>query len=572
MTRIRRLYVYGICAVSLLFFATGIENLIRLLLQTLAGADATPWLWLSRGQFRQQVSFFVALTLIDGPVWIAHWTIANRTPADDERASQLRRFYLYLVMAGSLIFFIPGLIGLIRIPLWALLGAAASQSLLSALGAPVGLLAVTVPIWVYHRRLACSEAEVGGEDGGLATIRRLYYYLAAFGTVIFLLINEARLGTSVWEGLIRQFGSLTLGGENWARAALPSYGVAVLVFLAAWWWHVAQTELIASGSAGQARLERRSLLRRLYLYGLVLVCIVVVVINASTLLDDLLRALLGSPDPTGTGRGLLDAAGQPLVWAAVFGAFWLYQRRWLQRESSRAAEAAEVASLRRLYYYLVAAIGLTVAAYGAILLLSTLLSLLSLAPDQRSLDWFRDRISLGATLTLLGGAIWFGHWQHQQSLLSDSRVAGAERTALWRRLYLYAACFVTVVALLVDAASVLYQLLLLALGDRSTLSLIEAIRTPFSVIVVSGMILAYHWRLLRFDLLAEVVKDTSVRPFQAVVVLQAADREKLEPLLAQMAALASDQVEVSVLQGSQLDRQVKRQLSAWLGHADRREG
>ena len=571
MTRIRRLYVYGICAVSLLFFATGIENLIRLLLQTLAGAEATQWLWLSQGQFRQQISFFVALTLIDGPVWIGHWLIANRASADDERASQLRRFYLYAVMAGALIFFVPGLIGLIRIPLWALLGAFRTQSMLSALGAPVGLLAVTVPIWAYHRRLARSEAAAAGDEGGLATIRRLYYYLAAFGTVTFLLIDEARLGTSVWEGVPRQISSLTLGGENWARAALPSYAVAVLVFLVAWWWHFAQTELVAGGSDDQARLERRSLLRRLYMYGLVLVCIVVGVINASTVLDDLLRALLGSPDPTGSGRGLLDAVGQPLVWGLVYGAFWLYQRSWLQRESSRAAEAAEQASLRRLYYYLVAAVGLSVAAYGIILLSSTMLSLLSLTPDQPSLDWFRDRVSLGATLTLIGGALWFGHWHHQQSLVSDPLVAGAERAALWRRLYLYAACFVTVVAILVDAASVLYRLLLLALGDRSAPSLIETIRTPLSVILVGGVILAYHWRLLRFDQRGEVARESSSQPSHVVVVLQSADQATLDPLLAQFATLASDQVKVSILRGSQLDRQVKHQLSAWRDQSDRTE-
>src|SRR6059058_3943365 len=144
MSRIRQLYLYGICAVSLLFLATGVENLIRLLIQTLAGAEATPWLWLNRGSLRQQVSFFAALTIINLPVWIGHWLAANRPGVDPESASLVRRFYLLLVMAGALLFFVPAAINLLRLPLWAILSAPIGQPIGSAFGAPIGLALVTI--------------------------------------------------------------------------------------------------------------------------------------------------------------------------------------------------------------------------------------------------------------------------------------------------------------------------------------------------------------------------------------------------------------------------------------------
>ncbi|HLZ09651.1 MAG TPA: DUF5671 domain-containing protein, partial [Chloroflexota bacterium] len=321
MSRVRQLYVYGVCAVSLLFLATGIENLIRLLIQIAAGLDATPWLWLSRGALRQQLSFFVALTAINAPVWVGHWLAASRGLGVAERASPIRRLYLYLALAGALFFFVPGAIGLIRTPLWALLGAPIGQPLLSAIAAPIGLIAVTVPIWCYHRRLAITDAAYSGDADALATIRRLYLYAASFILANLLLVNLARLGTSFWEGMIRVIGRSTVGDWSWASASLPSLGAATIVLLGLWWWHWANAELIASRDDAVGVSERRSRLRLLTLCGLVLVFLIVAAVNASTLLNDLFRAALGSADPAGKGRGLVDALGQPIVWGLIYGAF-----------------------------------------------------------------------------------------------------------------------------------------------------------------------------------------------------------------------------------------------------------
>ena len=310
MSRVRQLYVYGVCAVSLLFLATGLENLIRLLIQVAAGLDATPWLWLSRGALRQQMSFFVALTAINAPVWIGHWLAANRQLGVAERGSPIRRLYLYLTLAGALLFFVPGAIGLLRTPIWALLGAPIGQPLVSAIAAPIGLILVTVPIWFYHRRLALTDAALAGDDGALATIRRLYFYLASFILVNFLLVNVARLGTSFWEGMIRVVSRATVGDWAWASASLPALGAATAVLLGLWWWHWASVETIAGGSDPIGLAERRSRLRRLTLYTLVLIFLIVATVNLSTTLNDLFRAALGSPDPASNGRQLIDALGQ----------------------------------------------------------------------------------------------------------------------------------------------------------------------------------------------------------------------------------------------------------------------
>ena len=551
MSRVRNLYVYGICAISLLFLATGVENLIRLLVQTASGSESTGWLWLNRGDLRQQISFFAALALIGGPVWLGHWVLASRGLSAAERGSGVRRFYLYLMLAGALIFFLPGAINLLRLPVWALLGAQIGQPYLSALGAPLGLLVVTVPIWLYHRRLALAEAASAGDDGSLGTVRRLYFYAAGFGLASFLLINESRLGTSVWEGLIRPAGTPVVEVGDWVRLALPAYAIAALVFLATWWWHWSQTERIAAEANPRGRAELASVLRRVYVYGLILIGLIVVLVNATTLLNDLFRAVLGSPNPTGTGRPLAIAVGQPLVWGLVYGAFWLNLRGWLQRDASRAPEASEQAALRRLYAYLVAAVGLVVLAIGLILLLSTVLSLPTLTPEQQPAEWLRGRISSALTLVVVGAPVWLISWQGQQRRLLDPTLAPAERASLWRRIYLYLALFVGVVAALVDAASVLYQLLLAAVGDHSTPSLLGAIATPLSVIVVASTFLVYHWRALRSDSSAAASTRAATGGNAAVtVVILRGQAEEVERAVGRLTAQANGQLKLEVLRGA----------------------
>ncbi len=582
MARIRQLYLYGVSAVSLLFLATGLENLIRLAIQTLGGREATAWLWLNQGNLRQQVSFFVALTIISGPVWVGHWLLANREHTRAGAASAIRRFYLYLVMAGALLFFIPGAISLIRLPLWALLGAAVREPYLSALGAPIGLALVTVPIWRYHWHVAQAEAAATGEAGALGTVRRLYFYPAAFGTMIFLLLGYARLATSVWEGVLHPDVLRSTSGWAWASLAFPAYGATIAVFLALWWWHWAQSEEIARAPGPVGLDERQSLLRRLALAGLVLVGSVVGVVNVATLLNDLLRALLGSPDPTGSSRPLLDALGQPLVWGLTFGAAWLYHRRLLQREADRDAESGGRGSLRRFDTYLIAAVGVVVLVLGLVFLLSTLLSWLTPTPPPLARDWYRDRLSAALTLVLIGAPVWLIHWleQQRQTARPDTSaraergaLAGAaERSSLWRRLYLYTILFATVVAIVIDAARLLYQLLLVALGDKALPELIEPIRTPLSVIVVGAVVLLSHWQVLRADQEATGTAASTTQPAVAAILLRAPTPERLEAWLGQLAELPREGCELTIVREPSLAQRIHERLRQPLATPGPREG
>src|SRR5262249_34153962 len=189
-----------------------------------------------------------------------------------------------------------------------------------------------------------------------------------------------------------------------------------------------------------------------------------------------------------------------------------------------------------------------------ILLITTLLSFPALAADQLAADWFRDRISDAATLVIVGAPIWLGHWQHQQHLVEQPRTGRAERAAFWRRVFLYLVIFATVVAIVVDAANILYQLFLVAFGENPPLGLVEVARTPASVIVVASVLLWYHFRVLRADGATARLTQSS-GPILAAIILRASTRTELDQLLGQVSGAFDDPAGVTILQEPRLEEQ-----------------
>src|SRR6202011_6364803 len=121
----------------------------------------------------------------------------------------------------------------------------------------------------------------------------------------------------------------------------------------------------------------------------------------------------------------------------------------------------------------------------------------------RAVGEWRDMTSLFVTLAVVGAPMWLTHWRPSPD--------AAERYTLSRRLYLYAALLVSVLAVLISGAIFVYRLLALVLGttDASGGAPVIDMGRAASVILVAAAIGLYHWRALR--------SDSAARP---VVILQ----------------------------------------------------
>lgn len=514
MTATRRVYLYLVSFAGLAMVAAGLANLLSVLVTLLLSADVA-------SSARDDVSRWGATALVGLPVWLLHWTWAQRGAARslDERSSTLRRLYVYAVLVGATLAMAAAAHAAVQ-------GALAGEGQHAAERVPTVLVGLV--LWVFHWRVADRDREVAGEAGGSATLRRWYTYGAAYLGFV-LLVDGCRL---VVEGLWLSF--FAGGGSPTALAG----GVAsALVGLILWLAH----SVLLPRSAGRQVVEqdRRSTLLAVYLFlGLVLV-VGRALAGASQLLYYALGRLLGIAQPGGVGGDLVQAAAGPAADILVFGIGWAYQRHAIEAQA-RLVEAPRQASVRRLYTYLVALLGLAAWAVGLGGLLWTAADALTNGDTTHVSGWWRDSAALFATLAIVGLPVWLLHWRpHVGDDLAEAR-------SLSRRLYLYVTLIAGVLALLGSAATTAYRLLSLVLGTALSGSIVTDLTRALAVVAVALLLVVYHWRALRVDAARGTVTPPlpNAAAVSATVRLRAVDAAGLRLALD---ALADCGVAVEVL-------------------------
>ena len=101
MTSIRRIYAYFMTFAGLTLLTVAVANLAQALLDAVLQAPQAA----NAGAIRDAVAQSAAAALVGLPLWLVHWTWIGRTTRRDadERASTLRRLFLYVVLAGSML-------------------------------------------------------------------------------------------------------------------------------------------------------------------------------------------------------------------------------------------------------------------------------------------------------------------------------------------------------------------------------------------------------------------------------------------------------------------------------------
>jgi hypothetical protein len=182
-----------------------------------------------------------------------------------------------------------------------------------------------------------------------------------------------------------------------------------------------------------------------------------------------------------------------------------------------AQEAERQAAIRRLYTNLVALVSLGAWAIGAGGLLWTLAEQAE-APiiGVPAGDW-KNPVSLWLTLLVVGAVVWLAHWRQAPW--------AADRQALPRRLYVWAALLASVLVILGAGVGMLAAVLRQAFSAHPALA--DSANLDFGhylgVIVVAAGVGFYHWRLLRADSAARSPSShTDVAPATVGPVVAAA--------------------------------------------------
>ena len=183
--------------------------------------------------------------------------------------------------------------------------------------------------------------------------RRVYLYLITFISLLIWLSGVSTLLRLLFEQAL-SVAPDTFAGPDYLREQFSSAAALTLVGVVVWaiHWLLAQRSVAAPPPAGDQ--ERRSVLRKLLIYGALLVTVAEVLFALSRLLQALL--LVGAAQGATDLRAVVSEAVPTIL---VYGLGWAYYARIRVTDAAVAPEQSGAATVRRWYVYLVSFVALS---------------------------------------------------------------------------------------------------------------------------------------------------------------------------------------------------------------------
>jgi uncharacterized protein DUF5671 len=498
MKTVRRLYFYAVAFISIEVVLWGLINLLRSTI-----VDGTV------GGQADTLAQALALILVGMPIFLFHWLWAQRAARRDpeEQTAALRAVFFYAVLLSTLIPLAQNILALIdRVFLdasqldlsRAILGHAQpwEDSLIAIL--MNGLVAA------YFWNVLRGEWLVLADKGNFADVRRLYRYIWLLYSLLMTIFGAQQVLHFLFYVPSDVLGDI-------GRETLVN-GIALLVVGAPVWYYT--WRLIQDSLAEEP--ERDSNLRLAVLYMLALSGVITVLTTAAIVVQVVVSQLLG------VDRALADfihEIGGPISVGVPLGAVWAYYGSWLNRHIELIGDEVRQAGMKRVYAYILAAIGLGGAFIGIATLLKFIIDFLTggvLTLD----DSLRSDLANAVSLIVAWLPLWLATWRPLQAqAFARSDTGDHARQSIIRRAYLYLALFAGVVGGMASAVALMYELLKVLLGGGTDSSFLATILNDLQLLALFAVLLIYHLSMLRRD--SEATTDALAKKqaeFKVVVI------------------------------------------------------
>jgi hypothetical protein len=490
---VRRLYFYVGTFAYMMVASVGVVLVARYVLDELFGPPV-----LLRGE--TQLALGVALAAIWTPIWAWHRLRVQRFAEEEptERRSILRKLYVYVTLGVTAALVAHASVELLR---W-VLGAKSFS------GYPVAALVIWGGLWVFHWMAESAEGQPTDET---RTVRRVYLYATStysltmlavgLALAIYLVLREA------YEGLFSVPMLLQEEEPLWGDLMKNSLSVA-LVGAGLWAWHWLYA----------ARRDAESALRQFYSYAFaILGGVITTLVATGVIAYGVLVWLIGVPEEASAAAHFRFLAGalSPLI---IGMGLWLYHWQLVQREH---AAAEQLPAARRIYAYVMAALGLGALGASIIVLVPTVIAMGVTSAREVLVDndWWRNRIALVITLALVGGPVWGYYWFSMERRVTAS--GPEERASLPRRVLVYGVLGVGTLAILGNISYLLFVFLNALLEGTLSLALLRDAKWSIGVVAAAALFVPYYWLILRADRLAlpEPVAQPSVERKSVTVLI-----------------------------------------------------
>jgi cytochrome b561 len=561
---LQRAYFYLVSLVAVFMVVLGVANLLRVGAELVfpaqfTGFDGLPFLYWDYSRpsdvDREQASLAIALVAIGAPVWLFHFRGADRAAHASvvERSSATRSFYIHAVV------FLTGLLVLgygqhaLGLVLQGLSFGSGPQQVpvgggrfvpgfgLStewpARAAGAGAMAVTASVvFAYHLRLSTADRRVVLFAGRAAQLRHLALYVLMLAGLAWGSYSAINALSQIWLYVADQLVTPAVGTTfapppDYLRFQLLGIVPGVVAGFALWLGTWIALQRGVRGATPDGEIERRSSIRKLTVYLIVLISALAVLASGTAALTAIGRRLLGDPIVE-RFTTLHREIGTPMVTVIVFGLVWIFYRRAIAVDAGLEPERERAATIRRVYTYLIAGIGMAMLAIGLASVVGVLGSqLMNIRHHPNS------ETATAISIVLLGAPAWALSWWQARRRLDDE-----ERRSAPRRGYVYLAVLAGVLGLLVFGSALLYRLLNASFaGSLFTIATWHDIWHFLVDATVSAAVFLFHYRVLRADRSAQLV--TELAPHALTVMVRASDAAAAR---ARLAAVLEGQADISI--------------------------
>ena len=460
---VRRLYFYTVAFVALMMAANGLVQVAQFVLEVSPSST--------------RLAIGASLVIVGAPLWALHWIMVQRhtTRLPVERRSVVRKFYLYVVLGVAVGLATASSVGVLQ---W-IFGSPRFS------GYHWAAVIVWSVVWAFHWRVEEAESQPTTETRG---IRRLYLYLVSLATLVMVAVGFGRVIHIILLEGYQSVVSLPvlLPAEHglWRPSTRAGLSLA-LAGVAVWGSHWLY---LARGDFGSS-------LRLVYLYIFaILGGALTVLVSLGFIINGALAWSIGVPmkESTATHFSFLPGA---LASLSVGVALWTYH--WTVVRTEAEASPNESEGVRRTYAYIMAALGLGALVVAIGTLVNTAVAILAESAPAllAGQDLWREPVALGITLVILGAPLWGYYWTSIQRRVG----AAGERTALSRRIFIFAALGAGALAVLGSVSFLIFVFLRGLLEGDLSLGAVREAKTSFAVIGAAVVFLPYYWLVYRQD-------------------------------------------------------------------------
>jgi hypothetical protein len=484
MRTIRRLYFYAVALISLEVVVWGLIGLLRSIFSSRLVNTA------------DVLAQALALVLVGVPIFLFHWLWAQRAARKDEeeRTASLRAIFFYAVLIGTLVPVVQNLLAFINRIALGISNVPASRALLGGFQTwQDNLIAIFINgiVALYFWNTLRGEWKTLPEIENFADVRRLYRYLWLLYGLLMVVYGAQQILRYIFYFPVPTYLLGEVGREMFINGlTLLLVGTPLWVYT----WRVCQEALSVSSPKG-APAERESNLRLGVFYLLSLGGVITVLSAGGTLLDVILRWAFGEAM---TGNEFLQQIGGPISLGVPLAGVWAYYGGWLNHQIQLDEDVTRRAGKKRLYYYILSALGLGAAFIGIALVLSFVIDLLT--SNAFWGDSLRPRLAAAISTLVVGLPLWLMTWRPMQAeAMTEGEMGERARRSTIRRTYLYLALFAGVIGGMVSAVALIYQLVNALLSGDPPDDFVSSVLNAAQLLALFAVLLVYHLNCMRQD-------------------------------------------------------------------------